>query len=132
MALLFPLFPIVFAAMWVFISMLLARMGGWTNLAVAYRIDSEDPPGLSRFVSGRFNLVNYNSCLRVASSSEHLYLSVLLPFRIGHPALLIPWRDITIEDEAKGWFGKTSRLSIRGVSIDLPNRFLPPNVEAGG
>ncbi|TWT47862.1 hypothetical protein Pla22_52290 [Rubripirellula amarantea] len=132
MALLFPLFPLAFAAMWIVVSLLLSRMGGWTSLADVYRIDSEDPPGLSRFVTGRFNLINYSSCLRVASTAEHLYLSVLLPFRIGHPALLIPWSDIKIQDPSKGMLGRTASLSVCGVSIDLPNRFLPPNPKSLG
>lgn len=132
MTLLFPLFPLAFAAMWVVVCLLLARMGGWKSLADVYRIDSGDPPGLSRFVTGRFNLVNYSSCLQVASTAEHLYLSVLLPFRIGHPALLIPWSDIKIQDPSKGVLGRTARLSVRGVLIDLPNRFLPPHSQSLG
>ena len=93
MALLIPLFPIAFAAMWVFIGLQLANIGGWASLAAVYRIDMEDPPGLSRFVSGSLNFVRYKSCLRVASTAEYLYLSVLIVFRIEHPALLIPWAD---------------------------------------
>jgi hypothetical protein len=33
----------------------------------------------------------------MGSSYKGLYLGVLFPFRIGHPPLLIPWRDLKIE-----------------------------------
>jgi hypothetical protein len=46
----------------------------------------------------------YNNCLTVGASQEGLYLAVELPFRLFHPALLIPWREIEVET-GKMFFG---------------------------
>ena len=37
----------------------------------------------------------------LGSSYKGLYLAVLFPFRIGHPPLLIPWRDIKAKKEKR-------------------------------
>jgi hypothetical protein len=130
MALLFLLIPIAFPAMWVFVCLLLTRMSGWMRLSALYQIASEDLPPLRHFVTGRFNSVNYNACLRVASTTEHLYVSVLLPFRPGHPGLRIPWSEINIQNPTKGILGRTASLTVEGIAIELPNRFLPANLQA--
>ena len=44
--------------------------------------------------SGGIGMVNYNRCLTVHHAPEGIYVSVLLPFRLGHPPLLIPWSAI--------------------------------------
>jgi hypothetical protein len=40
---------------------------------------------------GRVGQVAYGGSLNIYSSPEGLYLSVLFPFRLGHPPLFIPW-----------------------------------------
>ena len=90
----FVLFPFFFAAMWCAISLLLSAVGGWRRLAKRFPASSQ-PTGRRFFMlGGRFGLVTYGGCLTVYSSPEGLYLSVLLPFRIGHPPLFIPWSAI--------------------------------------
>ncbi len=44
--------------------------------------------------SGSVGRVSYRSCLTVHRSAEGLFLSVLLPFRPGHPPLFIPWNAV--------------------------------------
>ncbi len=40
---------------------------------------------------GKLGQVTYSGCLTIHSSAEELHLSVLLPFRPGHPPVFIPW-----------------------------------------
>jgi hypothetical protein len=37
----------------------------------------------------------------VGSDPAGLHLEVLFPFRPGHPALFIPWSDVTVRDDRK-------------------------------
>jgi hypothetical protein len=37
---------------------------------------------------------HYSSVIRLTAASDALYASVLLPFRIGHAPLRIPWDEI--------------------------------------
>lgn len=104
------LFPIFFIAMWVSISFLLAAMGGWNVLAKHYSARTSFLGELFWFCSGKLGgLVNYGSCLTLGSNSQGLHLSVLFPFRIGHPPLFIPWSDI-VACSKKGWFFHTVDL----------------------
>jgi hypothetical protein len=43
-----------------------------------------------------------------------LYLSVLFPFRPGHPPLLIPWQDISATETKRG-FGSGYEMRFRRV-----------------
>ena len=70
-------------------------MGGWRKLSSKY-LRTKSPSG-RRFgwQSLSIGLTNYGNCLTVYSSDEGLDLSVLLPFRLGHPPLFIPWDDLS-------------------------------------
>jgi hypothetical protein len=68
---------------------------------------------------------NYGSCLTVGANQDSLYLSIMpimLPFRLSHPALLIPWREIEVESGKMffGWYdtaqfrvGSQERVPVR-------------------
>jgi hypothetical protein len=38
---------------------------------------------------------NYSGCMTIGASAAGLYLA--MPFRVGHPPLLIPWGDLHLE-----------------------------------
>lgn len=88
------LFPFFFVSMWCAISLLLSAMGGWRRLAESFAARDE-PTGRHFFMqSGKIGIVNYGSCLTIHSAPSGFYLSVWLPFRIGHPPLFIPWQEV--------------------------------------
>ncbi len=92
------LFPIFFVGLWCGICMLISRIGGWHRLAAQFA--TRRPPSGSRFImeGGRVGWARYRGCLTIYTSPDGLYLSVWLPFRPGHPPLLIPWafvRNVT-------------------------------------
>src|SRR5436309_12401220 len=96
-------FPFIFVGAWVGISLLLSWIGGWRALAGRYR-------ATQRFTGVRFWMksagmcwgVSYRSSVYLGANSSCLFLSVFLPFRAGHPPLLIPWSDISFSRE-RGW-----------------------------
>ncbi len=99
------LFLAFFAILWSFISIVISVVCGWHALIDRFRAQSE-PYGQTRTVGPFFYTVymrlwgHYSSVIRLVAADDALYLSVLFPFRIGHPPLCIPWREIE--------FGKTS------------------------
>jgi hypothetical protein len=57
------------------------------------------------------NWADYSGIIRIAAEEDSLYLSVVFPYRIGHPPLRIPWTEIQ--------FGKTKFLWRRYVVLTL-------------
>ncbi|MGA3160229.1 MAG: hypothetical protein ABSC77_03355 [Terracidiphilus sp.] len=47
---------------------------------------------------------HYSGIIRMTAASDALYLSVFFPFRIGHPPLCIPWKEITLSRTKRFWF----------------------------
>lgn len=86
---------------------LISFQSGWLALSRRFRRQS-DPYGETRTVGPFFYTVymrlwgHYSSVIRLTAASDALYASVLLPFRIGHPPLRIPWDEIQ--------FGRTKFL----------------------
>ncbi|WP_146598844.1 hypothetical protein [Novipirellula aureliae] len=64
--------------------------------------------------------VKYNSCLTLSVTQQGLGLSVLIPFRIGHPTLLVPWSDFHQVQEKR-----TPLLGVRSMTAMLGT---PPTV----
>ena len=84
---------------------LISRLSGWVLLAGRFRTSEAFYGETWKWQSGRFRgWCGYNNCLTVGASPEALYLSVMLPFRLFHPPLLIPWREIEVET-GKALFG---------------------------
>ncbi|MDB6129401.1 MAG: hypothetical protein JWM04_508 [Verrucomicrobiales bacterium] len=92
--LLAALFPIYFAGLWVSVSFFLGRMGGWDALSKKYGVSIE--PSGQKFTaqSAKIGIVNYNSCLTIHTTPEGFSLAMIFLFRIGHPPIFIPWREI--------------------------------------
>jgi hypothetical protein len=92
----FILFPLFFVAIWLLVSVMISRVGGWATLATRFRFEGE-------FTGPRWNwqaaqmryTVNYNGCLTLGCDETGLYLATMPLFRFKHPPLLIPWNEIT-------------------------------------
>jgi hypothetical protein len=50
---------------------------------------------------------------------EGLYLSTFLLFRIGHPAVFIPWREVSVTPKKVLWFKRIQLRLERELSIPL-------------
>ncbi len=91
-------FGLFFIGGWLVVSFMFSIVTGWNKLAERYRTYNKPDFKLFRAVQ-----VTWGSPLMagniyiMGSSNKGLYLGVLFPFRIGHPPLLIPWRDLRVE-----------------------------------
>ncbi len=93
--------PVFFVVIWVFISFHIAR-NGWAKLANAYLAKSDFFGERFWLRSGRIGkLAGYGGSLFFGANSQGLYISVLFLFRIGHPPLFIPWKDIVRTTEVR-------------------------------
>lgn len=105
-------FPFFFIVMWAFLSVLIAHIGGWSQLSEYYRTDQPFSGKIRRWQSGSMRWgTNYGNCLNIGANSEGLYLSVMFLFRTGHPPLFIPWEDISVEERTTWGIFRTIRLT---------------------
>ncbi len=88
-----PLAIMGFIVFWCLICLLLAGVGGWMKLSRRFRAAAK-PTGPLRWMQRLLlNGTKYEGVVGIGVFPTGLYLSVLLPFRVGHPPLLIPWSE---------------------------------------
>jgi hypothetical protein len=96
-------FPFYFLSLWIFIAYIVSWIGGWHLLTQRFRTDSEFTGTVYRWFYTTMRLgVHYNGALKVGGDAEGLYIAPMLLFRIGHPPLLIPWTEISVE-KSRWW-----------------------------
>jgi hypothetical protein len=89
-------------------SALISFITGWHALARRFKEQSE-PYGETKIAGPFFftvymrNWTHYSSVIRLAAAEDALYLSVLFPFRTGHPPLRIPWTEIQFSRTRHLW-----------------------------
>jgi hypothetical protein len=88
---------------WFFVLSLIARLGGWSELADRYAFEANfDGPrrGLQSLSLERIKLMpmSYNNVVTVGADVRGLYLAMFVLFRPFHPPVLIPWADIAAEE----------------------------------
>ncbi len=109
-------FAVFFVALWCASCFLISFFTGWFTLARRFKKQSE-PYGEIKTAGPFFYTVymrfwsHYYSVIRLTAAGDALYASVLLPFRIGHPPLRIPWNEIK--------FGRTSHFWITYIELTL-------------
>jgi hypothetical protein len=103
----------------VVIMVLISHWGGWASLAEQYRSQDPFPGPVWKFQCGQFRwLANYNNCLTVGADPRGLFLWILPPFRIAHPPLFIPWREISVTRRKILW-AKQVRFCL-GSDLRIP------------
>ena len=58
---------------------------------------------------------NYNNVLTIGADNTGLFMVPLILFRAGHPALFVPWSEITILGESRWFFFKFFDLRLGRV-----------------
>jgi hypothetical protein len=112
---------------WIGLLELLSRLGGWKRGAARYR--ATDAPQGRRFRMQHiaFGWLDYNGCVTIIVSPDGVYLSLWPPFRLSHPALLIPWSALhAIKIKSSGWFPQ-AKLAIDEpplASLTLPYKVI--------
>jgi hypothetical protein len=97
-------FLLYFAGLWIFICFVISFIRGWYDLSRVYAAERPFQGQSWTFQNAalRFS-VGYHNILTVGANDEGLYLSIFSAFRVGHPPLLIPWRDISIRPGKYLW-----------------------------
>ncbi|MDE3149709.1 MAG: hypothetical protein KGL37_09595 [Acidobacteriota bacterium] len=114
---------IFFVALWCFVCFIISVISGWFALCRRFRAKSE-PLGEIRSAGPLFYTVymrfwgHYSGVIRLRAAGDAHFLSVLFPFRIGHPPLCIPWKEIALS--------RTKRLWRRYVVLMLGEQELIP------
>lgn len=90
-------YPLLFIiVLWFVVMYAVSRLGGWSRLAEHYRETSPHEGRKIRFQSASMRwMMGYNNCLTFGPGRDGLHISVLLPMRIGHPSLMVPWEEIS-------------------------------------
>jgi hypothetical protein len=113
---------VAFAAVSVLIGSALAGAGGWRALAVRFPAPSTSPADEERYrftsvrtASGIIGMATYGSCVTVGVSDRGISLALWAPFRLFHPALLVPW-DAVEECRAVAVYGQHwTNVSVRAA-----------------
>jgi len=120
----------IFIALFILFMVILSFMFcvDWNDLAKRYRTEEPPPANLSRFEHGSVGLVYYKATLNVGVTPQGLYLSIFPLFRLGVPALLIPWSAIRKIEPANQLFVQRFRLYLTtpDVKIVLRKEVLEP------
>jgi hypothetical protein len=117
------LFLLLIVAGFVLLLALIARFGGWRELARRYPADTalrqerwawwEGRRGWWGLTSIRLRwFAGYNGCILWRADDEVLHLRIVPPFNLFHPPLAIPWSEMEVE--------KVTRLYIRVRLGDVP------------
>jgi hypothetical protein len=111
-------FAIFFVVLWCAVCFLIGFQSGWFALGRRFKRQS-DPYGETKTAGPLFYTVymrwwsHYSHVIRLTAASDALYASILLPFRIGHPPLRIPWDEIQ--------FARTKFLFRSYIALTLGN-----------
>ena len=90
------IFPLIFVGAWVFASWYVSRLSGWHKLALRFTLRNDFPCDRWRYKSARMRYkINYNNCLTIGASPVGFYLAMPWLFRMSHPALFVPWTEIS-------------------------------------
>ncbi|MBZ5599527.1 MAG: hypothetical protein LAN83_14545 [Acidobacteriia bacterium] len=118
-----PFIPfLIFPLFWCAILWLIGKFSGWSALAQRFRLTSSFLGQRSSFQSARMRWgANYGSCLTVGADASGLYLAVMFIFRTGHPSLLLPWHEVSVQRRWKMVFFRYVELTL-GREEQIPFR----------
>ena len=111
------------AGMVLLVGLVVSQMGGWASLAEQYRCLESFTGSRWSFQCGQFRrFASYNNCLTVGADPHGLFLSIFPLFRFAHPALFIPWREISVSRNKVLWIRQVKLLLGRELQIPLTVR----------
>jgi hypothetical protein len=118
----FPIFLVVVACS---IGFVVAQLSGWSSLARRFRETSNFTGPTWKWKSARLRwMVGYNNCLIIGADPMGLYLATMIVIRLGHPPLLVPWHEISVEK-------RSPTILVRSVQFSLGREEQIPFVVSG-
>jgi len=113
------LFPFILVGIGCGICLLLSAVGGSRKQKKVFPAQGQPLGRRFNMQGGKVGQVPYSGCLTISTSAEGLCLSVLLPFRFGHPPLFIPWDAIhNVKTHRFLWF-ETVVFDVGSPSVTL-------------
>jgi len=117
-------FPVVLPLVWIGFNCVVSYTGGWWDLAKAYPLDHEFPEKQSWRAPQVFlsALGTYRNLVHVGVDREGLYLRVAPLFRVAHPPIFVPWKDISYSQK-KRFFREMTKFRFRhkpDIPVHLP------------
>jgi hypothetical protein len=110
-------FILLFSGLWLVVTGVLSRMGGWATLATRFRAIHPASGETFRFVSGSVGKkgfpVSYRNCLFVSVGERGFGLATLFLFRFQSPPLFIPWPQVESVEEKKVFFVRYVVVRVR-------------------
>lgn len=116
-------FFIIFFIFMGFLFWLIARFGGWQALAKQYPALQPQSGETWKWQSGMVNKMTYSNILMLTANAQGLTLDVFFLFKIGHPALFIPWQEFQNAEVGDSPYGPQVQAQIGsapGVTLRLP------------
>jgi len=103
---------ILFAVFFSVICFLISFLTGWHELAGEYPLSGAFNGQRWRFRSANMRWgTHYGNCLTFGADQAGLFVSVVFPFRCGHPPLSIPWSEISVRQTR--YFFNSERAEFR-------------------
>ena len=128
-------FPVYFAALWLFIFFVIAHWGGWRRLAEIYPAHGTPTGERLRMRSAQLRAgCNYNNCVTFVAGPMGLHLSLPFPFGFFHPPVFLPWSELRAGQGTVWRVPVVVLTAVRcpEVPIKLRARLASRLIEAGG
>ena len=117
-----PSFAAYLIVLWAMVSFVIAQISGWAVLSRSFCDRAAVHSYQWHFESARMRTLwgTYHNVAKFGADETGLYMSVLLPFRVGHAPLFIPWAEIQVSSGVRGLLFKSRKLLLgRQQSIPL-------------
>ncbi|HET9282967.1 MAG TPA: hypothetical protein VFR24_13495 [Candidatus Angelobacter sp.] len=111
--------PLFFIGLWILVAYFIALLSGWRLLAKRFRMQGTFPGQKWHMQNARMLLTNYGNSLTVGADETGLFVVPFILFRAWHPALFIPWTEITAQNKTALIFFKFVELRL-GSSESVP------------
>ena len=117
--------PLYIVTLWTFVTYWIALTAGWRLLAQRFRQQGVFMGQRWNMQSARMRwMARYNNALTVGADETGLFLVPFILFRLWHPALFVPWVEISALDGTELFFFKYVELRL-GRSENVPFRIRP-------
>jgi hypothetical protein len=87
------IFPFIFVGMWILVTYMISKMG-WDKLVEKFRYKGPFEGDRIGIISATINSGNYNKVIILRCNQQGIFLKTIFFFRLFHPSVFIPWKEI--------------------------------------
>ncbi|MFA6427715.1 MAG: hypothetical protein WCW16_04730 [Candidatus Magasanikbacteria bacterium] len=113
----FSLYVVGLVVFWYAIIFLISKLSGWNAIAEYFPSSSigQTPISSKKFQSIKIGMSNYSGVVYFHIFPEGLNMKVITLFKPGHNPILIPWRELVVE-ENQGYLKNMYRFSFQSLA----------------